>query len=155
VAGKFPPLRNLRKTTVFAIVVFLCFFVHRFVTFFINDEINFYDASEVELPPDTSTVCRHIVNGEPFGTDSVFVENTRLYVFSTVSNAASFQEDSLVHIWFKGIDTIFAERCNLTGDVCNSMLASDLVEIGEWSVDLVAGRKLLASKQFRVVTPSR
>ena len=95
------------------------------------------------------------MNGEPFGSDSVFDENTRLYVFSTVSNAASFQEDSLVHIWFKGIDTIFAERCNLTGDVCNSMLASDLVEIGEWSVDLVAGRKLLASRQFRVVTPSR
>lgn len=154
-AGKLPPLRNLRKTTVFAIVVFLCFFVHRFVTFFINDEINFSDTSEVELPPAVSVVCRHIVNGEPFGTDSVFVENTRLYVFSTVSNAARYQEDSLVHIWFKGIDTIFAERCNLTGDVCNSMLASDLVEIGEWSVDLVAGRKLLASKQFRVVTPSR
>jgi hypothetical protein len=35
------------------------------------------------------------------------------------------------------------------------MLASDLVELGEWSVDLVAGRKLLASRQFRVVTPSR
>ena len=154
-AGKFPPLRNLRKTTVFAIVVFLCFFIHRFVTFFINDEINFSDGSEIELPTATSVVCRHIVNGEPFGSDSVFDENTRLYVFSTVSNAASFQEDSLVHIWFKGIDTIFAERCNLTGDVCNSMLASDLVEIGEWSVDLVAGRKLLASRQFRVVTPSR
>ena len=154
-AGKFPPLRNLRKTTVFAIVVFLCFFIHRFVTFFINDEIDFSDGSEIELSPATSVVCRHIVNGEPFGSDSVFDENTRLYVFSTVSNAASFQEDSLVHIWFKGIDTIFAERCNLTGDVCNSMLASDLVEIGEWSVDLVAGRKLLASRQFRVVTPSR
>jgi len=155
VAGKFPPLRNLRKTTVFAIVVFLCFFVHRFVTFFINDEINFSDSSEVEVPPATSTVCRHIVNGEPFGTDSAFVENTRLYVFSTVSNSASFQDDSLVHIWFKGIDTIFVERCNLMGDVCSSMLASDLVELGEWSVDLVAGRKLLASRQFRVVTPSR
>ena len=139
----------------FAIVVFLCFFIHRFVTFFINDEIDFSDGSEIELSPATSVVCRHIVNGEPFGSDSVFDENTRLYVFSTVSNAASFQEDSLVHIWFKGIDTIFAERCNLTGDVCNSMLASDLVEIGEWSVDLVAGRKLLASRQFRVVTPSR
>ena len=154
-AGKFPPLRNLRKTTVFAIVVFLCFFVHRFVTFFINDEINFSDSSEVEVPPATSAVCRHIVNGEPFGTDSVFVENTRLYVFSTVSNSASFQDDSLVHIWFKGIDTICVERCNLMGDVCSSMLASDLVELGEWSVDLVAGRKLLASRQFRVVTPSR
>ena len=154
-AGKFPPLRNLRKTTVFAIVVFLAFFVHRFVMFFIDDEVNFTDNSDIELSPATSSVCRHIVNGEPFGTDSVFEENTRLYVFSVVTNSSSYQEDSLVHIWYKGIDTIYAEPCNLTGDVCSSMLASDMVELGEWSVDLVAGRKLLASRQFRVVTPSR
>ena len=154
-AGRFPPLRNLRKTTLLALVVFLGFFAHRIVMFFIDDDVSFTDSSDIELSPANSVVCRHIVNGEPFGSDSVFEENTRLYVFSTVSNAASFQEDSLVHIWFKGIDTIFAERCNLTGDVCNSMLASDLVEVGEWSVDLVAGRKLLASRQFRVVTPSR
>jgi len=155
VAGKFPPLRNLRKTTVFAIVVFLCFFVHRFVVFFIDDDVRFVDNTDVELSPATSVVCRHIVNGTPFGADSVFEENTRLYVFSTVANSARFQEDTLVHIWFMGIDTMFVEPCTLTGDVCSSMLASDLVELGEWSVDLVAGRKLLASKQFRVVTPSR
>lgn len=154
-AGKFPPLRNLRKTTVFAIVVFCTFFVHRFVAFFIDDGVNFSDPADIELAPATSSVCRHIVNGEPFGTDSVFEENTRLYVFSVVTNSASYQEDSLVHIWYKGIDTIYAEPCNLTGDVCSSMLASDMVELGEWSVDLVAGRKLLASRQFRIVTPSR
>ena len=137
-AGKFPPLRNLRKTTVFAIVVFLAFFVHRFVMFFIDDEVNFTDNSDIELSPANSVVCRHIVNGEPFGADSVFEENTRLYVFSSITNSARYQEDTLFHIWFLG-----------------SMLASDLVELGEWSVDLVAGRKLLASRQFRVVTPSR
>jgi hypothetical protein len=155
VAGKFPPLRNLRKTTVFAIVVFCTFFVHRFVAFFIDYGVTFSDPADTELAPATSSVCRHIVNGEPFGTDSVFEENTRLYVFSVVTNSASYQEDSLVHIWYKGIDTIYAEPCNLTGDVCSSMLASDMVELGEWSVDLVAGRKLLASRQFRIVTPSR
>lgn len=80
-AGKFPPLRNLRKTTVLAIVVFLGFFVHRFVMFFIDDEVNFTDNSDIELSPANSVVCRHIVNGEPFGSDSVFEENTRLYVF--------------------------------------------------------------------------
>ena len=95
------------------------------------------------------------MNGEPFGADSVIEENTRLYVFSSITNSARYQEDTLFHIWFLGIDTIFVETCNLAGDVCSSMLASDLVELGEWSVDLVAGRKLLASRQFRVVTPSR
>ncbi len=154
-AGRFPPLRNLRKTTVFAIVVFLSFFVHRFVSFFIDDSVNFSDNSDIELSPANSVVCRHIVNGEPFGSDSVFEENTRLYVFSSITNSARYQEDTLVHIWFLGIDTIAVEPCNLTGDVCSSMLAAELVELGEWSVDLVAGRKLLASRQFRIVTPSR
>lgn len=83
-AGKFPPLRNLRKTTVLAIVVFLGFFVHRFVMFFIDDEVNFTDNSDIELSPANSVVCRHIVNGEPFGSDSVFEENTstlRFFVY--------------------------------------------------------------------------
>jgi hypothetical protein len=155
VAGRFPPLRNLRKTTVIAIAFFLGFFIHRVVTIFVDDEVHFTDNSDIELSPANSVVCRHIVNGEPFGSDSVFEENTRLYVFSSITNSARYQEDTLFHIWFLGIDTIFVEPCNLTGDVCSSMLASDLVELGEWSVDLVAGRKLLASRQFRVVTPSR
>ncbi len=154
-AGRFPPLRNLRKTTILAMVFFLGFFVHRMVLFFIDDEVSFTDNSDIELSPANSVVCRHIVNGEPFGSDSVFEENTRLYVFSSITNSARYQEDTLFHIWFLGIDTIFVEPCNLTGDDCSSMLASDLVELGEWSVDLVAGRKLLASRQFRVVTPSR
>lgn len=154
-AGRLPPLRNLRKTTVFAIVVFLTFFVHRFIVFFSDDDVNFNDNSDIELSSVNSVVCRHIVNGEPFGSDSVFDENTRLYVFSTIANSARYQEDTLVHIWFLGIDTILEEPCNLVGGVCSSMLASDLVELGEWSVDLVAGRKLLASRQFRIVTPSR
>ena len=154
-AGRLPPLRNLRKTTVFAIVVFLTFFVHRFVVFFSDDSVNFNDSSDVEQSPASSVVCRHIVNGEPFGSDSVFEENSRLYVFSPISNSARFQEDTLVHIWFLGIDTILVEPCNLVGGVCSSMLASDLVELGEWSVDLVSGKKLLATRQFRVVAPSR
>ena len=94
-AGRFPPLRNLRKTTVLAIVVFLGFFVHRFVMFFIDDEVSFTDNSDIELSPANSVVCRHIVNGEPFGADSVFEENTRLYVFSSITNSARYQEDTL------------------------------------------------------------
>ena len=154
-AGKFPPLRNIRKTAVIAILIFLGFFIHRFVAFFIDDDFKFTETTDIELSPANSVVCRHIVNGVPFGADSVFEENTRLYVFSTVVNSAQVQEDSLYHIWYMGIDTILTEPCNLMSDVCSSMLPSDVVELGEWSVDLVAGRKLLASRQFRVVTPSR
>ena len=91
-AGRFPPLRNLRKTTILAMVFFLGFFVHRMVLFFIDDEVSFTDNSDIELSPANSVVCRHIVNGEPFGSDSVY-ETLRFFVyykFCTLSGRHAF-----------------------------------------------------------------
>lgn len=164
-AGR-PPLRNLRKTTIVVVLVFLVFFVHRFIDFWMDDSSlqNFYGA---ELSPAQSVVCRDVVRGTPFGVDTVFEENTRLYFYSTISNALRYANDTLLHIWFWGTDTIQKERCVLKADeirkgkdergssqsslsVCHTEIAPKLLKPGEWSVDLVAGRKLLSSKQFRI-----
>jgi hypothetical protein len=165
VAG-LPPLRNLRKTTVVVALVFFAFFVHRFVNFWMEDSSyqNFYGA---ELSPAQSVVCRDVVRGTPFGVDTVFEETTRLYFYSTISNAVSYSGDTLLHIWFWGTDTIQKVPCILkteetrkgmdprgqsqsTLSVCHTEIAPKLLKPGEWSVDLVAGRKLLSSKQFRI-----
>lgn len=152
-AGRLPPLKALRKTTVFAIVVFLCFFLHRFIIFFLNDDENIIDYSASQLSLANSVVCRHIVNGSPFGVDSVFEAGARLHVFSTVANADQYDDVMLEHIWYRGMDTVNVDPCNLLGDVCESMVPPDMVKAGEWSVDLVAGRRLLSSRQF-VVNPA-
>ncbi len=151
-AGRLPPLKALRKTTVFAIVVFLSFFLHRFVIFFFSDDENIVDYSASQLSLANSDVCRHIVNGSPFGVDSVFEEGARLHVFSTIANAEQYENVMLMHIWYLGLDTINMDPCNLLGDVCESMVPPDMVKPGEWSVDLVAGKRLLSSRQF-VVNP--
>ena len=157
-----PPLRNLRKTTAVVVLVFFAFFVHRFIAFWMDDSSlqNFYGA---ELTPSQSVVCRDVVRGTPFGVDSVFEENTRLYFYSTISNAVRYSSDTLLHIWYWGTDTIQTERCIIKAKgmdgkesaqsgigVCHTEIAPKLLKPGEWSVDLVAGRKLLSSKQFRI-----
>ena len=53
--AKIPPLRNLRKTTIFVIVVFLGFLIHRIVVAYMGD-YSVRDYAEAELnkaiPPD-------------------------------------------------------------------------------------------------------
>ena len=161
-----PPLRNLRKTTIVVVIVFVAFFLHRFIDFWMESS-SLQDAYGVELSPVQSVICRDVVRGTPFGVDTVFEENTRLYFYSTISNAASYSGDTLLHIWFWGTDTIQKERCVLKENdirkvkdersssksgfsVCHSEISPKLLKPGEWSVDLVAGRKLLSSKQFRI-----
>ena len=162
-----PPLRNLRKTTLVVVIVFLVFFIHRSVNFLMEDSsfLNFHN--NTELTPAKSVVCRDVVRGTPFGVDTVFEENTRLYFYSTISNAINYSGDTLLHIWFWGLDTIQKVPCILKIEenrkgmeargqaqaglsVCHTEIAPKLLKPGEWSVDLVAGRKLLSSKQFRI-----
>lgn len=161
-----PPLRNLRKTTVVVAIVFLAFFVHRFIDFWMENSSH-QDYYGAELMPAQSVVCRDVVRGTPFGVDTVFEENTRLYFYSTISNAVNYSGDTLMHIWFWGTDTIQKQQCVLKTDeirgikdgrgtsksnisVCHTEISPKLLKPGEWSVDLIAGRKLLSSKQFRI-----
>ena len=161
-----PPLRKLRKTTAVVALVFLGFFAHRIVNFWMDDA-SLQSFSGAELSPSQSVVCRDVVRGTPFGVDSVFEENTRLYFYSTISNSMRYTSETRLHIWYWGTDTIQTERCVIkTAEyhkgidekessqsgigVCHTEIAPKLLKPGEWSVDLVAGRKLLSSKQFRI-----
>lgn len=150
--AKLPPLKNLRKTTIVVIAVFLGFLAHRVVSIYMDD-VKIRETAEAELSLARSVVCSHIVNGTPFGVDSVFEEGTRLYHYSTVSSALQLGNDSLMHIWFNGADTVQKLVCNMTQDICLTTIVPTLLKAGEWSVDLVAGRRLLSTRQF-IVEPS-
>ena len=149
---KIPPFRNLRKTTIVVMVLFLGFLIHRIVVVMHGTETICNSADE-ELSIAQRVVCSHIVNGSPFGVDSVFEEGMRLYYYSTVSSALQLGDDTLMHIWFNGADTVQKLACDMTQDVCLTTIVPNLLKPGEWSVDLVAGRKLLATRQF-IVEPN-
>jgi len=149
---KVQPLRNLRKTTILVIAVFLGFLIHRIVVLCMDD-VTIQDSAESELIVAQGDVCSHIVNGSPFGVDSVFDVDSKIYFYTTVSRAAISDEDTLLHVWFNGADTVLKAPCHLSGESCYTIITPKLMKEGEWSVDFVAGHKLLATRQFKV-TPS-
>ncbi len=151
-----PPLRNIRKTTVILAAVLLAFLVHRTVAYLSTDD-SIKDAGNTELSLAQGTVCRHIVKETPFGADSVFEEGSRLYFYTTVSSALKDREDTLWHVWYHGMDTVQVLPCNLKKDseACITEILPALLKPGEWSVDLVSGRKLLYSQQFAIDSTSR
>ena len=151
--AKLPPLRNLRKTTIVVIGVLLFFLIYHIATFAVK-KTPVQDTAQTELTKIESLVCSHIANGETFGVDSVFVEGTRLYILSTINSNNFTDVDTLVHIWFNGVDTIQKSICTLSANNCHTSVDSKLVKPGNWSVDLVHGRKLLSSRQF-LVEPAR
>lgn len=151
--AKLPPLRNLRKTTIVVIAVFLAFLIHRLVVFYTEEKV-VLDVDSTELTIAKSVVCSHIVNGAAFGVDSVFEAGTRLYFYSDVSTSLLSKDDSLMHIWFNGGDTIQKSPCSLSQNVCLTTIVPSLLTPGEWSVDLIAGRKLLSTRQF-IVQPDK
>lgn len=144
-----PPLRYIRKTTLVVIVVFLAFLTHRVVDSLTDNE-PVQDAAESELSLTQSAICRHIVSGSPFGQDSVFEDGIRLYFYTVIPNIKDFKDDTLMTVWYHGLDTVQKVPCSLTGDVCFTMIVPTLLKPGEWSVDLVDKQKLLSSRQFRI-----
>ena len=48
----------------------------------------------------------------------------------------------------KGIEDKQSSQSSFS--VCHTEISPKLLKPGEWSVDLVAGRELLSSKQFRI-----
>ena len=123
---KLPPLRNLRKTTIVVMVVFLGFLIHRIVVAMHGTE-TIWNSADTELSMAQSVVCSHIVNGSPFGVDSVFEEGMRLYYYSTVSSALQLGDDTLMHIWFNGADTVQKLACDMTQDVCLTTIVPNLL----------------------------
>ena len=68
--SKLPPLRNLRKTTVLVIAVFLGFLIH-WILVANWGRATIRDSAEAELSLAQSVVCSDIVKGWPVGVDSV------------------------------------------------------------------------------------
>lgn len=147
--AKATTFRNLRKTTIIVVAVFFGFLVHRIVAFCLED-VSIQSSAEAELTLAQSVVCSHIVNGSPFGVDSVFEEGTRLYYYSTLSTSVKLDSDTLMHIWYNGADTVQKSVCLVTMGTCHTTIVPKLLKPGEWSVDLAAGRKLLSTQQFLV-----
>ncbi len=147
-----PPIRYIRKTTLFFLVVFLCFIAHRiFVS--VNDlEAKKAHQTDKDSKAAYSVVCRNIVGGLPFGVDSVFQVHTRLHYYSAVPKLLWDVpvERKIKHIWFNGADTVQQVFCVMADTTCESSIAPVLLAPGEWSVDAVEGRRLLASRQFKV-----
>lgn len=145
-----PPLRYLRKTTLIFVVVFLCFLGHRLYVMFCHAPAN--DVAPTELVKNSySVVCRNIVNGAPFGVDSVFQEHSRLYYYSPLKSVDwGMPGDSVRHVWFSGADTVERVACEVLGNFCVSSIAPELLHGGQWSVDAIQGSKLLSSRQFKV-----
>ena len=152
---KRPPLRNLRKTTIVVVAVFLAFFIHRIVDFCLEEVAVREDTSEVEQASAKGVVCTHVINGSPYGMDTTFDANTRLFFYSTAFKSSYAEGDTLYHVWYNGLDTIQKSPCHLNGESCVSFLEARRVQPGEWSVDFLTGRKLLASRQFKVLEPAR
>ena len=151
-----PPLRTIRKTTALLVVVLLAFLVHRAVDYLITDD-DIKDAGNTELSMAQGTVCRHIVKETPFGADSIFEEGSRLYFYTTVSSSLKNRKDTLWHVWYRGMDTVQVLPCNLKHDTesCFTEILPTKLTPGEWSVDLVLGRRLLYSRQFVIESSIR
>ncbi|HHX14798.1 MAG TPA: hypothetical protein GX724_01385 [Fibrobacter sp.] len=151
--GGIPPLRYIRKTALIITVVFLSFFIHRTYVNFESDSPEIIVDALPLLSPEQSVVCRNVVSGVPLGVDSVFKEKTRLYFYSHLSSNDSIALlDTLPfkQIWYLGIDTMFIELCQTNAKICISSIAPHLLRPGEWSVDLVQGRRLWTTRQFLV-----
>lgn len=148
--ASLPSFQHLRKSTATLGLVLLAFVAHRLV-------VGFRPASQTaavaEAPsPARSIVCRNIVGGEPFGIDSLFeTKRNRVYVVSYWNPRELVRSDSLIHRWYLGGKAVLVESCAAEKGWCASSISPDLLEKGEWSVDLVQGRHLLSSRQFLVL----
>lgn len=83
------------------VAVFFGFLVHRIVAFCLDD-VSISSSADAELSLAQSVVCSHIVNGSPFGVDSVFEEGTRLYYYSTLSTSVKLESDTLAYLVQRG-----------------------------------------------------
>ena len=142
---------NIRKTSWLAIGLVIVFVGHRFMYPFWHSLHGTAQAGSVEFWPSDSTslvVCRIMLEGKPFGVDSVFqVGRDRVHVFSQAA-----ARPDLAARWYRGGVLVASTPC-ASGPLCHSSLGPDSLQEGDWSVDLVEMDHLLASRQFRMISP--
>lgn len=89
--------------------------------------------------------CRGLVDSNLFGVDSEFLVG-RDRVFAIVQGITT---RPLELVWYAGGDEVARMAC-LPLSNCQASLGPDSLALGEWSVDVVHGRKLIVSGQFRM-----
>ncbi len=136
-------------TSVFLTALFLLFIAHRLFSLVDWDQKPKTGSAPVPAPA-SGVICANIVNKMPFGVDSVFQGNSRLYFYTTLDHYAPEYPDSLRHLWYYGDGLIQEVPCHLSENRCISSIAPELLLNGEWSVDFVSGHKLLTNRQFRI-----
>lgn len=143
--------RQIRKTSIFFLVLFLVFLIHRIVHLFVENSADSVSTLLLQTPRQAeSVICHNIVGGAAFGIDSLFEEYTRVYFYSQLLVDSV---PSVEHRWFCGKDTMLIVPCSCNGNVCTSSIAPERLKAGEWSVDLVFEKKILDSRQFLVTAP--
>ena len=87
----------------------------------------------------------------PFHTTALLIECVRLRNYGM-----TLREISEI-LTRRGMDTVQVFPCNLKkdSDACITEISPTLLKPGEWSVDLVSGRRLLYSQQFVIDSTSR
>lgn len=148
--GALPPLRYLRKTTLLMAVVLFSFLSHRVYVSF-NQSFFSEDRALASVKKKVNgVICRNIIEDEPFGVDSVFQENTRLYFYAQFQDTLLLHTSPVLQVWYLGADTILSKACVFKDGVCISSIRPDLLKAGKWSVDLVQEKKLWLSLEFLV-----
>jgi len=97
------------------------------------------------------SLCRNIVDQQPFGEDSVFSSfRNRVYFYSRQEKLQPAK-----HVWFHGGDTVQIVDCHPSESVCISWVTPEKLKGGLWSVDFVSLNKLLDMRQFRVIDSAK
>lgn len=140
-------LFRIRKSAWFAVALLVLFFIHNAFLTQVAEPVTSPEPSADSLGTDSLSLlfCRGIVDSVPFGIDSEFYER-RDRVYAVV------QGDSLPDlelVWYSGGNEKARFPC-VKDLPCLSSLGPDSLAVGEWSVDVILGRRLLASRQFRI-----
>ena len=136
-----------RKSAWFAVLLILAFALKNMLWPLLapHPKTDLAERASVGVDSQPLVLCKSFVDGHPFGADSVFREGRdRVHAFSKIPGIAGTS-----HVWYHGGDSMASFPCSGHGS-CMSFLPADSLRAGEWSVDLVIGRHLLASRQFRI-----
>ena len=143
-----PGRSRLRKTPVLFLILVFFYLIHRY--FFSSGAENSSQPEVAQLdsrPQVEVSLCRNIVDQQPFGEDSIFSSyRNRVYFYSRQEKLQPAK-----HVWFRGGDTVQVVDCQPSEMVCISWVTPEKLKSGLWSVDFVSLSKLLGMRQFRVI----
>lgn len=142
---------RIRKTAWIAVLLLLLFSLHKTwqtasqvkpVAVQANSDSIAIQATDLEA----IVFCRGIVDQKTFSIDSEFIDGRdRVYA---VVNTRNFALPTKL-VWYWGGVEVSRMECP-PQEQCISSLGPDSLSVGNWSVDWIQGKRLLASKQFRM-----